>query len=122
MSSTAAGSRMTVYFPGGKSRGFFDSIAFSAATSAIRTGSSRAASGEFAFCHPEEELPSMLTETSARVCSYQSLTPFELKMPSTISAEEKMPAAVRPMLLRDIDHGGDELGAVLRSQPRRASK
>ena len=95
MSSTAAGSRMTVYFPGGKSRGSFDSIAFMAATSAMRTGSRRALSGEFAFCHPDEELPIMLTETSARVCSYQAFTPFELKMPSTISAEEKMPAAAR---------------------------
>src|ERR1039458_2219959 len=99
MSSTAAGSKMTEYFPGDNSRGFFDSIAFTAATSAIRTGSSCALSGEFAFCHPEEELSSIMTETSARVCSYQPATPFELKMPSTISAEETMPAAVRLCLL-----------------------
>ena len=85
---------MTVYFPGDSSRGFLDSIALAAATSAIRLGSSCATLGEFAFCHPDEALSSMLTEASARVCSYQPFTPLELKIPSTISAEEKMPAAV----------------------------
>ena len=51
-------------------------------------------SGEFAFCHPEESAPCMVMETSARVCVCQLLRPRELKMPSTDSELEKMPAVV----------------------------
>src|SRR5258708_28454092 len=54
ISSTAAGSRITVYFPAGISRGRAESNVFHAATSANASGSRLAASGEFAFCHPEE--------------------------------------------------------------------
>src|ERR1039458_10609785 len=82
MSSAAEGSRITVYFPGGISAGCAESIAFCAAVSAIRRFLT---SGELAFCHPEESAPSMVMETSAKVCACQLLSPRELKMPSTDS-------------------------------------
>src|SRR5438477_259104 len=95
ISSTAAGSRITVYFPGGISRGCAESKAFLVATSANRTGSTFATSGEFVFCHPDESAASMVTETSAEVCTCQLLNPRELKIPSKDSPLEKTPAAVR---------------------------
>ena len=58
MSSTAAGSRITVHFPAGISAGRAESIAFFAAISARPSGSRLATSGELAFCHPEESLAS----------------------------------------------------------------
>ena len=66
MSSTAAGSRITVYFPAGISCGCAESTAFCAAVSASASGSRFPTSGEFAFCHPDESLASMVIETSAR--------------------------------------------------------
>ena len=94
MSSTAAGSRMTVYFPASRSMGFLESRAFCAAISARRAGSSCRTSGELAFCQPEEFSASMVMEISAEVCWYQSLKPRELKMPSTDSEVEYTPAVV----------------------------
>ena len=57
-----------MYLPGGSSFGPADSLAFSAATSASSTGSKLRASGELAFCHPEESAASMVIEHSAEVC------------------------------------------------------
>ncbi len=94
MSSTAAGSRITVYFPAGISRGRAESTAFRAAISASASGSRFPTSGEFAFCHPEESPASMVIETSADVCVCQRLNPRELKIPSKDSALEKTPAVV----------------------------
>ena len=68
MSRTAAGSRITVYFPGAISRGWADSTAFCAAVSASRAGSRLRTSGEFNFCQPEESSASMVMEISANVC------------------------------------------------------
>src|ERR1700723_2856082 len=93
-SSTAAGSRITVYFPAGISAGFAESIAFLDAISAKWSGSRLVRSGELAFCQPEESAPIMVMETSARVCVCQRLRPHELKTPSTDSELEKMPALV----------------------------
>src|ERR1700723_1871504 len=98
-SSTAAGSRITVYLPGGKSCGFTESMAFCAAISASLTASSCAASVALSFCQPEEVSPIMVIEASPSVCSYQSATPCELKMPSHASADEKIPAAVSECFL-----------------------
>ena len=94
MSRTAAGSRITVYFPAGISRGRPESSAFCAAVSANASASRLRTSGEFAFCHPEESPASMVIEISAEVCWCQSLNPRELKMPSTNSELEKIPAVV----------------------------
>src|SRR3984893_5140431 len=94
ISRTAAGSRMTLYLPAGISRGRADSIALRAEISARVAGSSWLASGEFAFCHPEESDASMVMEISDEVWACQSFSPRELKIPSTDSDEEKMPAVV----------------------------
>jgi hypothetical protein len=48
--------------------------------------------GRVGFCQPEESAASMVMETSARVCVCQLLRPRELKMPSTDSELEKIPA------------------------------
>src|ERR1700721_1756252 len=93
-SSTAAGSRITVYFPAGISLGDADDLAFRAATSARDLASRLATFGEFAFCHPEESPASMVMEISDEVCVYQSANPRELKIPSTDSELAKTPAVV----------------------------
>src|SRR5437016_13475971 len=90
MSSTAAGSRMTVYLPAGISRGLADSRAFLAAVSARANGSRSATFGEFAFCQPEESEPSMVTEMSDEVWVCQSERPWELEMPSMVSEVAKI--------------------------------
>src|SRR6266852_3559716 len=95
MSSTAEGSRMTVYFPAAISRGAAEFAAFEAAICARVAGLRFATFGEFAFCHPEESEASIVIEISAEVCVCQSLNPRELKMPSTASELAKIPAAVR---------------------------
>ena len=82
MSSTAAGSRITVYFPAGISLGRAESNAFCAATSASRRGSRFATSDEFAFCQPDESSASIVIDTSADVCVCHLLSPRELKIPS----------------------------------------
>src|SRR5579872_5203463 len=94
MSSTADGSRMTVYFPAVISRGDADSTAFLAAISATACGFSLLTSGELNFCHPEESGASMVIEISADVCVCQLLNARELKMPSIDSELEKIPAVV----------------------------
>src|SRR5450755_2935810 len=94
MSSTADGSRITVYFPAGTSRGCAESEAFLAATSANANGSRIATSGEFAFCHPDESAANMVIDISAEVCVCHRLSPRELKMPSIDSPEENTPAVV----------------------------
>ena len=58
------------------------------------SGSRLATFGELAFCQPEESAPSMVMETSAEVCVCQLVNPRELKIPSTDSELEKIPAAV----------------------------
>src|SRR5437763_1826694 len=94
ISSTAAGSRMTVYLPAAISRGVADSTAFFAAISARAWGFKLATFGELDFCHPEESGASLVLETSAEVCVCQLLRPRELKMPSIDSELEKIPAVV----------------------------
>src|ERR1700678_2465620 len=93
-SRTAAGSRITVYFPAGSITGRSESRVFCGATSAKRCGSRFAMSGELAFWHAEESPPSMVMETSANVCVYQLLKPRELKIPSEDSELENIPAVV----------------------------
>src|SRR5579864_417903 len=95
ISRTADGSRITVYFPAGISRGFAVPTAFFAAVSAKFKGSRFATSGEFAFCHPEESAANMVIDTSADVCVCQLLNARELNIPSKESPLEKTPAAVR---------------------------
>src|SRR5216684_3626960 len=90
MSSTADGSRITVYFPAAISRGDADFAAFDAAICANAAGSRLATFGEFAFCHPDESEASIVIEISAEVCECQSLNPRELKMPSTASELAKI--------------------------------
>src|SRR6266699_4399874 len=94
VSRTAADSRITVYFPGGTSRGEADFAALVAAISARDVGLRRAAFGELDFCHPEESGASMVMEISADVCVCQSWSPRELKTPSTASELAKIPAVV----------------------------
>src|SRR3954452_8914503 len=94
MSSTAEGSRITVYFPAAISRGVADSAAFFAAISANACGFKLATFGEFDFCQPDESGPSIVIEISAEVCVCQLLSPRELKMPSIDSELEKIPAVV----------------------------
>ena len=94
MSSTAAGSRITVYFPAGISRGAADSRALRAATSPRVTASRCATLGELAFCHPEESAASIVIEISEDVCVCQSLRLRELKIASIDSAVAKIPAVV----------------------------
>src|SRR6266851_6743409 len=92
MSSTADGSRITVYLPAAISRGAADFAAFEAAICASAVASSFATSGEFAFCQPDESAASMVIEISAEVCVCQQLNPGELKIPSTVSELAKIPA------------------------------
>src|SRR5690242_9392715 len=94
MSSTAAGSRITVYFPAGISRGLADWSALRAAVSASIDASRLATLGELDFCQPEESAASMVMEISDEVCVCQSESPRELKMPSTDSELEKIPAVM----------------------------
>src|SRR5450631_2053172 len=94
MSSTADGSKITVHFPAGISRGRAESSAFLAAISASANGSRIVTSGEFAFCQPEESADSMVMDISAEVCVCHRLNPRELKMPSIDSPDEKTPAVV----------------------------
>src|SRR6185312_17424050 len=94
MSSTAEGSRITLYLPAAISRGVADSAAFFAAISARPSGFKLATLGEFDFCHPEESGANMVIEISAEVCVCQLLRPRELKMPSSDSELEKIPAVV----------------------------
>ena len=115
MSSTAAGSRMTVYFPAGISRGLADSNALRAAVSARATASRFATLGELAFCHPEESGASMVIEISEEVCVCQSVKPRELKIASTDSEVETMPAVVS-LCLSAIDNNLlDGFRALLRA-------
>src|SRR5437870_10469923 len=94
MSSTAAGSRITVYLPAGISLGCADSSPFFAAVSASAWALRLATSGELVFCQPEESAASIVMEISEEVCVCHSLRPRELKIPSTDSDDEKIPAAV----------------------------
>src|SRR2546429_1071770 len=94
MSSTAAGSRITVYLPAGISLGCADSSLFFAAVSASAWALRLATSGELVFCQPEESAASIVMEISEEVCVCHSLRPRELKIPSTDSDDEKIPAAV----------------------------
>src|SRR5205823_2730347 len=87
-SSTAAGSRMTVYLPAGSSRGLADCSAFLAAVSASATGFRLRMSGELAFCQPEESPPSMVTEISDEVCVWYATRPREFSTASTDSELE----------------------------------
>ena len=90
-------------------------MALRAEISASAAGSSWLASGEFAFCHPEESAASMVMEISDEVWACQSCSPRELKIPSTDSEEEKMPAVVSlcrsatPTIL--LDSIGAQLGS-----------
>ena len=95
-SRTAAGSRITVYFPGGTSRGSRLSRALRAARSASRSVSSSLHLGEVFFAQPELDSPSMVTENSAIVSSWIARTPRELKMAEPAMPLEKTPAAVNP--------------------------
>ena len=88
MSSTAAGSRITVYLPAGTARGSAESSALRPAMSAIGSGSRLVMLGEFAFCQPEEFFASIVMEISADVCVCQSAMPRELKIPSMDSELE----------------------------------
>src|SRR5438309_9541108 len=94
MSSTAAGSRITVYFPAGISLGCADSSPFFAAVSASAWALRLATSGELVFCQPEASAASIVMEISEEVCVCHSLRPRELKIPSTDSDDEQLPAAV----------------------------
>src|SRR6202142_4653298 len=85
---------MTVFFPGGISRGLTDSSALQAAMLANSTAFKLATLGELAFCQPEESAASMVIEISDEVCACQSDKPRELKTPSTNSEVEQMPAVV----------------------------
>src|SRR2546423_2426492 len=94
MSSTAEGSRITVYLPAAISRGRADSTAFFAAMSARSCGFRLPTFGELDFCHPDESGASIVIEISAEVCVCQLLSPREFKMPSIDSELEKIPAVV----------------------------
>ena len=84
-----------MYFPAGISAGFAESMAF-LARNLGKAGADqdwpRRASWLSAI--RKNRPPSMVTETSARVCVCQWLRPRELKMPSTDSELEKIPAVV----------------------------
>src|ERR1700733_6475212 len=95
MSSTAAGSRITVYFPAGISLGPPDVGSVPAATPPRHAGSSNSTFGELNFCHPDESSASMVIEISDDVCECHCASPRELNMPSTDPEEEKIPAVVR---------------------------
>src|SRR5271168_738179 len=98
ISNTAAGSRITVYFPAGISRGPADRRAFSAAISARLTAFNCATSGEFAFCQPDESPASIVIEISDEVCAYHSASPRELNTPSTAAELATTPAVVNEFL------------------------
>src|SRR5437667_4085497 len=94
ISSTAAGSKMTVYLPAGISRGWAVPAALTAAISANAKPSKSATFGELAFCHPEESSPSIVMEISDDVWVCHCDKPWELKIPSNVLELEKIPAAV----------------------------
>ena len=95
MSSTAAGSRITVYFPAGISAGCAESIAFSAAISASAQRIEIGHIGRVGLL-PSRGIRAQHGDGNFRQASaYASwLRPRELKMPSTDSELEKMPAVV----------------------------
>src|SRR5207245_7666155 len=74
--------------------GCADSSPFFAAGSARAWAVRLATSGELVFCQPEESAASIVMEISEEVCVCHSLRPRELKIPSTDSDDEKIPAAV----------------------------
>ena len=76
-------------------------------------------SGEFAFCQPEESAASMVTEISDEVCVCQSLNPRELKIPSTDSEVEKIPAVVSFCWVATLHNLLHRIGALLRGKRSR---